>query len=173
MRERTRAPLGLGDADEVQQFDRAGPGRRACGAAVVHLDGLGDLVADGVDGRKRRHRVLEHRPDGLTADTGHPLVGQAEQLVAVQPHRSGHFGVLRQQSDDGHRAGRLARTGFADESDHFARVDVVVHPAHGRDPLGFGGEGDREVAYLQETHLRLLSQRAGARDRVRHVARRQ
>ena len=171
MRKRTRTLFGLGDADEVEQLDGAGPGRPARGVAVVHLDGLGDLVADGVDGRQRRHRVLEHRADGLTADTGHPLVGEPEQLVAVQPHRSGHLGVLRQQPDDGHRAGRLARTGLADESDDFARVDVVVHPAHGRDPLGFGGEGDREIAYLQETHLR-LPRNGGRSDRARHVARR-
>ena len=94
VREGPRAPFGLGDADEFEQFDGAGPGRARAGAAVVHLDGLGDLVADGVDGRQRRHRVLEHRADGLTADTRHPLVGQAEQFVAVQPHRSGHLGVL-------------------------------------------------------------------------------
>ena len=94
MRECTRAPFGLGDADQLEQLDCARLGRPATRVAVVHPEGLGDLVADGIDGCERRHRILEDRADGLAADPRHPFVGEPEQLVAVQPHRSGHLGVL-------------------------------------------------------------------------------
>ena len=136
VRERPGAALGLGDADQFEQLDGARPGGPLADVALVHLDGLGDLVADGVDRRQRRHRVLEHRADRLAADPRHPLVGEPEQFVAVQPNRPGHLGVLGQQADDGHRAGRLARPGFADERDDLAGVDVEVHAAHRVDSLG-------------------------------------
>ena len=147
-------PFRLGDTDELEQFGRAGTGGPAGGAALVDLDRFGDLVADGVDGRERRHRVLEHRADGLAADLRHPLVRQADELIAVQPHRSGHLGVFGQQADDGHRTGRLARTRFADERDDLSGIDVKVHPAHGADRIGVGREGDGQVAHLEQAHLR-------------------
>ncbi len=70
----------------------------------------------------------------LAADLRHPLVGQPEQFVAVQPHRPGHLGVLRQQADDGHRAADLPDAGFADQRDDLAGVDVIVQAAHGVRP---------------------------------------
>ena len=87
---------------------------------LVNLERLGDLVAHGVDGGERRHRVLEHRADGLAADLRHLVVGQPEQFVAVQPDRPRNLGVFRQQPDDGHRAGRLARS----------RIHRRVRPPH-------------------------------------------
>ena len=36
------------------------------------------LVADGINGGERRHRVLEHRADGPAADLRHLAVGQPE-----------------------------------------------------------------------------------------------
>ena len=110
--------------------------------ALVDLDRFRDLVADGVDGGERRHRVLEHRADDLAADRGHPLVRQPDQLVAVQPDRSGHLGIFGQQADNGHRAGRLARTRLADDGHDLARIDVKVHTAHGIHRCGIGREGD-------------------------------
>ena len=71
VRERLRPPLGLGDADQFEQLDGAGSCRPPADVALVHLDRLGDLITDGVDGRERRHRVLEHRADGLAADLRH------------------------------------------------------------------------------------------------------
>ena len=85
MGERPRPCGGLVDADQFQQFDRAGPCLRLADVAVVHGDRLGDLVADGVDGRQRRHRVLEHRPDARTADARQLRVGHPEHLGAGEP----------------------------------------------------------------------------------------
>ena len=47
---------------EITQLHRALVGR-LLGDVVVHPDGLGDLVADGVDRRQRRQRILEHHRD--------------------------------------------------------------------------------------------------------------
>ena len=58
----------LRDADQLQQFDGALAGLRAADIGVVHLDRFGDLVADGVHGGQRRHRVLEYGADRLAAD---------------------------------------------------------------------------------------------------------
>ena len=133
MRERLGAPLRLRDADEFEQLDRAAARRAPVDPRLVHRDGLGDLVADGVDRRQRRHRVLEHRADRRAPDPRHVVVGHAEQFVAVQPNRAGDIGVLGQQADHRHRGGRLPRAGFADHRDHLAGVDAQADPAHGVD----------------------------------------
>jgi hypothetical protein len=99
-------------------------------ARLVHLDGLGDLIADGVDRRQRRHRILEDRADGVAAKPRHRVVTQPDQLGAVQPHRAVHVGVFRQQRHHRHRRRRLARSGFADDRDDLTRVDVKVDAAH-------------------------------------------
>ena len=46
MRKRADPAFGLGDADEVEQFDGAGPRRAPGDVGLMDLDGLGDLVAD-------------------------------------------------------------------------------------------------------------------------------
>ena len=160
MGERPRPALRLGDADQFEQFDGAGPGGLPTDVAVVYLERLGDLVADGVDRRQRRHRILEHGADGLAAYPRHPLVGQSEQFVAVQPDRAGHLGVLGQQPDDGHRTGGLPCAGFADQRHDFARVDVKVHAAHRIDPLGVGRKCDTQVRHLEQAHSRRLRRSA-------------
>ncbi len=46
----------------------------SCQHRLVHLDGLGDLVAGGVNRGERRHRILEHRP--IASKPGHRVVGK-------------------------------------------------------------------------------------------------
>ena len=78
---KARAPVGLVDADELElRFDRPPPGGGTPGRRVMHGDGLGDLVADGVNRRQRRHRVLEHRADLRAPNAGELRVGPAEQF---------------------------------------------------------------------------------------------
>ena len=100
---------------------------------------------------------------------GHPFVGKPDQFVAVQPHRSGDLGVLGQQSDDRHRAGRLARAGFADERDDLARVDVESSCRAPRRPLRMSVE---KVTVRSRTsrrrHVRRL--RRGRRAGIERVA---
>ena len=64
------APRRIGDADHVQQLDRAPVGRRAVGALVL-LQRLGDLPADGEHRIERGHRLLEHHADVAAADRAH------------------------------------------------------------------------------------------------------
>jgi hypothetical protein len=67
VREGLHPQLGVGDAHQVEQVDRALP-RLFAGDVVVGLDRLDDLVADGVDGRQRRQRVLEDHGELVAAD---------------------------------------------------------------------------------------------------------
>ena len=59
---------------DVTVSDNALTGRPLSGVRLMHLDGLGDLIADGVDRRQRRHRVLEHHADRVAAKPRHGVV---------------------------------------------------------------------------------------------------
>ena len=156
MRKRPRALVGLGDADQFEQLDGAGPRRSAGDVAVVYLDGLGDLVADRVDGSQGGHRVLEYRADGLSPHPGHPLSdspSSSSPCSRTDPVTSAYSGsrpttAIALADLPAPDSPTSATTSPASTS--------IVHPAHGGDLLGFGREADGEVAHLQETHLRLL-----------------
>ena len=154
MGERAGPAFGLSDTDKLEQFDGTRSRGPLADIGVVDFQRLGDLIADCIDRRQRRHRILEHRADGSAADLRHFAVGQSEQFVAVQSDRSGYVRVLRQQADDRHGGGRLARAGLADERDDLARFDVKVHAAHRVYPLGVGREGDGQVCHREKAHVR-------------------
>ncbi len=78
----------------VEQLD-APLARRLPRDVVVDADGLGELVADRVDRRERRQRVLEDHRDALAADLRHPRVVEADQLLAVELDRAVDDGVRR------------------------------------------------------------------------------
>ncbi|AUS50380.1 Uncharacterised protein [Mycobacterium tuberculosis] len=80
MRKRTGTPLRLRNTDQVKQFHRTPTSGLLANTGLVHLDGLGDLVADGVDRGERRHRILEHRADRLASKPGHRVVGKPQQF---------------------------------------------------------------------------------------------
>ena len=119
-----RGALGRGCAIPTSSSSSTARARAAARAVPRWwtADGLRDLIADGVHRCQRRHRILEHGADGLAADAGHPVVVEADQLLAVQPHRSGYFGILGQQPDDRHCRRRLASAGLADQCDDLARA---------------------------------------------------
>ena len=77
------ALLGLVDAHEAQHLDRAVP-RLLLVAVGVQGDGLDELVADGVGGVQRGHRVLEDDADLVAAHVAHGLLARADQLLAVK-----------------------------------------------------------------------------------------
>ncbi len=68
MREGPGPAPRLRDADQLEQLDgtpaRIGP----ADLAIVDLDSFRYLVADGVDGCQRRHRVLKYGADHPAAD---------------------------------------------------------------------------------------------------------
>ena len=177
VRERPGAPLRLGDPDQFEQFDGARPGRPAAQSALVHPQRLGDLVADGVDGGQRRHRILEHRADDAAPDARHPLVVQTDELVAVQPHRSGHLAYSGKQSDHRHRASPTCLHRIRRPARRPRAGGRRGHPAHRGHPFGVGG-GLRvtaaRVAFLETVrggdHLDVEGVAAGVRDRIGHVS---
>ena len=67
------APLRLGNADGVEELDRA-VARRAPARDAVHHQRFLDLVADGEDRVQRRHRLLEDQRDLGAADLLHLLL---------------------------------------------------------------------------------------------------
>ena len=122
-----RAPLGVGDADEVQQLEGPRPGGLAV-RDVVDLEGLGDLVADPHQRVEVRHRVLWHQTDAGTADAPHLPLAEGEQVAAVEHDPAGgNAAVGRQEPVHRGRRGRLPRTRLA-------------HERHGGP--GRNGEGD-------------------------------
>ena len=83
VRERRDAPARVRNADQREQLDRTiARGRRA--DVVVHTDRLDDLVADGVDRRQRRQRVLKDHRDAPAAQTRQFLVRQPDELPAFE-----------------------------------------------------------------------------------------
>ncbi len=150
VREGAGASLRLGDAHQFEQSDRALAGLLFPDARLVDFDRLGDLVADGVDGGQRGHRVLKHHADRLAAERRHRAVGETEQFGAVQPHRAAHPGVFRQQAHDGHCRNGLARTRLADHGDDFPGVDAVADAPYRGHRLAVGREFDGQVAHLEQ-----------------------
>ncbi len=80
-----QAALGVGDADQAQQLDRAALRSRDIAAAML-LDRLGDLPPDGQDRVQRGHRLLEHHADLAAAHLAHLFFGQQHQIAAGKHH---------------------------------------------------------------------------------------
>ncbi len=123
--------LGMPTVPSSSIARRAG---RVAADALVDENGLGDLVAHGVDGRQRRERVLEDHRDPAAADRRQIAVGPAEQLLAVEPDRARDARRGRQQSHDGQRRHRLARPGLADDAEDLARPHLVARCPARRSP---------------------------------------
>ncbi len=90
------ARRGVRDPDQVQQLERPGPGRLAV-RDVVHLEGLGHLVADPHERVEVRHRVLGDQSDPRPPDAPHLALADCQQVPAVeQDAAGGHPAVGRQ-----------------------------------------------------------------------------
>ena len=142
--------LRVGDAHQVEQLDGALVGVRLAHLGLVDPQGLDDLGADRVHGGQGAERVLEDHGDLGAADAGHVAVGPPQQLGAVEAHRPGDLGGLVEQAHDRRRGDGLARTGLADQGQHFTAGDGQVDSAHGVDAPVLGGEGDLQVGDLQQ-----------------------
>ena len=141
--------LGVRDADQVQQVDGA-LHRRGPGHVVVDLDGLDDLVSDGVDGGQRRERILEHHRHGFAAQPGQTLVVAPQQLVAVQLDRPLDSSRGRQQAHDRKRGHRLAGPGLTHHGQRLPGGEVEGEAADGADWPCLAREGDVQVGHLQD-----------------------
>ena len=144
------APLGLGDADGVEELERLLV-RLVLGDVEVVAEGLGDLPADLHHRVERGHRVLEdHRH--LGAPDGSQLVLRcADELLALVGDRPGADDVLGgEQAHD--RAGQhgLARAGLADDAERLAALEAEGDTVDGLDDARLGVEVRPEVVDDEE-----------------------
>ena len=127
MRIVVRSALRRRDVHQPQHLDGA-VHRIAAVQALVHPDGLGDLVADGIDRVQRGHRLLEDDGDLLAADLSH-LVRAERDEVAALPHDLAVDNLARRHLDQlqhRHRGDGLAAAGLADHAQRLAAVDGEV-----------------------------------------------
>ena len=145
------APRRIGDADKAEQFDGAGAGL-ALAHAEMDAQRLGDLQSDRQDRIERGHRLLEDHRDVAAANLAHLFVGQVEEIAALEGDAALRDapGQLRQEAHDRERRDRFARSGFADDGDHLAGVDVKRQALHRADDPARGQELDMEVVDLEQ-----------------------
>ena len=143
--------LGIGDADEAQQLDRAPLRRGEIGAAML-LDRLGDLPADGQHRIERRHRLLEHHADVAAPNFTHLRVPELHEVAAVEEDLSAHDppGRVRDEAQDRQRADRLARPAFADDRNGLAGIDGIGDAVDRPHESGAGAELGVQIPDLEE-----------------------
>src|SRR5205814_6274638 len=88
----------------------------------VGRDRLGDLPANRVERIEGGERVLEHCADLASPDASKSVGRQVIDAPSAKPDfpRTDPSGRI-DQADDGRAGERLARPGFADDAEHFAR----------------------------------------------------
>ncbi len=124
-------PGSVGDADHLQELDGA-----ASSLALVHAlvdeQRLHDLQADGQHRIERGHRLLEDHRDVAAADGAHVVLGQLEQIAALEQDAPARHapGGLGEQSHDRQRRYRLAAARLPHQRDHLARVHAPAHALH-------------------------------------------
>ena len=127
MRVLVDAPRGIRHADGLEQLERAAAGGGAAGE-IVDGERLADLVADGVDGIQRDHRLLEHEADAAPADPAHRALVEPEEILAVERDAAAGDPARRHhEPDDRQRGDRLAAAGLADEAERLAPADAERH----------------------------------------------
>ena len=122
------------------------------GDGAVGADGLGDLRADPHRRVQRPGRVLEHHRHVRAAMLTELIVGQADQLDALEARRTGDHRAGRQQPHQRAAADRLAGPGLAHDGQRLPGVDGVGHPvdrAH-LGPATAPGKSDPEVLDVEK-----------------------
>ena len=117
----------------------------------MHAHGLGQLIADAVEGVQARQRVLEdHRHRG-PAHLAHLVLIECEQVGAVEDDAPGYIGeVAVEQSHDRLGGDALARPRLPDDGEGAPLGDGERRAGDGLDDSVLGGEGDDEVVDLEE-----------------------
>ena len=135
-----------GDTDPFQQFRRPlqtfGPRY-----VPVSFQNLRHLGADGEGGIQACHRLLKNHRHLIAAQPRHLPVGQAGEVVVVEPHDiGGSPGPAREQVHRRQRGDRFAAPGFADQAMGFPACHFQRDAAHGRRSIG---EPNAEVLDFQ------------------------
>ena len=155
-------------------FEQVGrPGRRlGLRQRLVRLDRLDQLVADGEQRVQRRQRILEDMADGRAAQLPDALVGGGKQVLVAQHGGAADdaAGRRRHQPHDRHGGDRLAGTGFADEAEAFALLDVEVDAADRLVDLAADVELGAQSAHVQHRAVGSAA-RGGCASRIDRGAR--
>ena len=88
------------------------------------------LVADRVKRIERGHRLLKDHRDLAAANAVELGLVQLQQVLAAIIDVADGFAVGREKAHRRHHGLALARTGFADDSDGFAGVDMQIYALH-------------------------------------------
>ena len=135
-------PFRIGNADLIEQFQRAFV-QRAAAQAFVQLQHFLDLIADRVARIQTGERVLEHHRDIFADDLAAFLRRRLQQVRAVEGDFIGRdFAGRVDQAHQRHHRHAFARAGFADYADHFARRNIEIDPIDSRQAV----EIHREIA---------------------------
>ena len=157
------APLGGGNVHHVQEIDRLLP-RGGPPDLLVAANRLRDLVADGVDGIERGHRLLKDHRDLAAPDAANPLLRDLHQILALQEHPTGGDapgwrGDHAQQRERGHA---LAASALADDAERLATAQREADVGQNPDLPALHAEIDAEVLDAQDVVVR-IRHRAGPR----------
>ena len=130
------------------------------GKIGVDFQRFADLVADRVQGRQRRHRLLKNH--GNAAPAQFPVLlriawqcgeidrGSGEFGIAEENASVGDLGDGRQNSHDGVGDHRFPRSGFADQSRHFSGQDSQAGALDGSQFPNLQCNADAEIFDPQE-----------------------
>ena len=140
-----QAHLRARDPDPVEQLAGA-----ALGLLLAHvevrLERLADLPADGQHRVQARHRVLEDHRDVLAADRAKLLVGEPDQVAALEVRRAVRDAAgARQDPEQRQRGDALPAAGFSDDPERLAGSDVEGDAVDGVDDPATRPEADLEV----------------------------
>ena len=120
-----RAPRGLGDANELER--RHGRRQRVLARqALMGLDRLGDLAADGHHRIERGHRLLKDHRDGVAANAPQLGFRERRQIAALEPDLA-RLALRRrrgQKAQDRQRRDGLAAARFADHGQRLAAIHL-------------------------------------------------
>jgi hypothetical protein len=148
-----RAPLGIGNSNEVQQLDDSAADVGVRQRARVQTDRFGDLRADATHGIERRHRILEDHRHALAADRPHALEAESRNVLAVQQDLPRHaLDRMLQEAHDGEHGDALARTRLADDAEHFIAMDVERDAVDEARAARVVGNFDDQVPHRQDRH---------------------
>ena len=143
-------PLGIGQPDRLDHFDRA-PLGFGFAHLVVDQRRLHQLPADPHGWIERGHRLLIDHRDLGAANPAHFLLGERRDVASLELDLTlRHAADLRQIAHHRQRDGRFAASGFADES-HRLTGHHLAGKIHHRGDFGRAREeGNAEIVDFED-----------------------
>src|SRR5256886_8265720 len=163
------ALLGVGDTDQPEHLDGAGP-RSPAGQPLVDDGGLGDLIAHREHRIERRHRLLEDHRDLVATDRPQLAGLEGQQVAPLQLDEAPGAEMapgLGDEAEYGERRDGLAAPRLAHDAERLARLHLegdTVHRAR-RAAAVLGDEVRLEIAHTEEGLRHAASLRASSASR--------